>query len=574
MVHVPRVLLLQVRDHPEAECHECACFIDASGLPSEAFVCRNLVQRPELAWAEVAPFDVLLIGGAGAHSATEEHSFTAPLADVVRRWVEAGRPLLGSCWGHQFLAWAFGGEAITDPEREEVGTFDVHITEAGRDDPLLAGTPTPFAAQLGHHDRVATLPPEFVELARSERCRNQIIRRQGTLVYGTQFHCELDAQRLRERLAMYQASYLEGRPIDSVAVRPSPEPPQLLRRFFELCRQPPRHATTRRLPPADGESRATWRLSNPAAGLAAEAPPEANLIVIWHPDEELLGRRYRLASGSTLEIGRAGSCEIVLAGVLSVSRRHAQISYLDDQVVIKDLQSTNKTLVNDRPVEGEMALVSGDRFQVGAVHFKYLRERDPEHAYHRAIYQLVTHDGLTEIFNKRKFGEESEREFTRSRRYERPLALVLFDVDHFKQINDRYGHLCGDYVLQRIARVCRRELRPEQTFARVGGEEFAVLCPETDLDGAAQLAERLRRVIAAGRFRFGGAEIRVRCSFGVGLRSPDMARFNALFDATDQALYRSKSAGRNRVTVASDPPSAEERRTRNEERVPPSLSPQ
>lgn len=555
----PRVLLLQVRDHLEAERHECACFIDASGLPPEAFVCRNLVQRPQITWAEVAPFDVLLIGGAGAHSATEEHSFTAPLADVVRRWVEAGRPLLGSCWGHQFLAWAFGGEAITDPEREEVGTFDVHITEAGRDDPLLAGTPTPFAAQLGHHDRVATLPPEFVELARSERCGNQIIGRRGTLVYGTQFHCELDAQRLRERLAMYQASYLEGRPIDSVAVRPSPEPPRLLRRFFELCRQPPRHATTRRPSLAEGESRATWRLSNPVTGLAAETPPEANLIVIWHPDEELLGRRYRLTAGSTLEIGRAGSCEIVLAGVLSVSRRHAQISYLDDQVVIKDLQSTNKTLVNDRPVEGEMALVSGDRFQVGAVHFKYLRERDPEHAYHQAIYQLVTHDGLTEIFNKRKFGEESAREFTRSRRYERPLALVLFDVDHFKQINDRYGHLCGDYVLQRIARVCRRELRPEQTFARVGGEEFAILCPETDLDGAAQLAERLRRVIAGGRFRFGGAEIRVRCSFGVGLRSPDMARFNALFDATDQALYRSKAAGRNCVTVASDPPFAEER---------------
>lgn len=317
MTPAPRVMLLQIRDHEEAERHECASFIDASGLPAEAFVCRNLVGQPDLAWTEVAPFDVLLIGGAGAHSATEEHPFTPALADVVRRWVEAGRPLLGSCWGHQFLASALGGETITDPQRQEVGTFDIQLTEAGRDDPLLAGTPTPFAAQLGHHDRVATLPPEFVELARSERCGNQIIRRRGALVYGTQFHCELDAQRLHERLAMYEESYLEGRPIDSVAVRPSPEPPRLLRRFFELCRQPPRHGSTRRLTPAVGESRATWQISNPAAQLDTVSPPEANLIVIWHPDEELLGRRYRLTSGSTLEIGRASSCEIVLAGVLS-----------------------------------------------------------------------------------------------------------------------------------------------------------------------------------------------------------------------------------------------------------------
>ncbi|MGH9382638.1 MAG: diguanylate cyclase [Thermoanaerobaculia bacterium] len=547
----PRVLLLQVRDLADAERHEGACFVDGSGLGGEAFSYRNLVFQPEIAWADVGPFDILVIGGAGSHSATEEHPFTAPLADVVRRWVEAGRPLLGSCWGHHFLAWAFGGEAIIDPEREEVGTFDIWLNAEGQADPLLAGTPSPFAAQLGHHDRVATLPPGFVELAYSARCRNQIIRRSGTLVYGTQFHCELDETSLRERLAMYSQAYLDGRPVDSVAARPSPEPRRILRRFFELCRQPSRHATTRRLSLSEVDSHATWQISGDGGGsVPAAVPLEVNLIVIWHPDEELLGRRYRLAPGSTLEIGRSSSCEIALKGVLSVSRRHARISYRDDQVTIQDLGSTNQTFVNDRPVEGEMPLASGDRFQVGAVHFKYLRERDPEHAYHRAIYQLVTHDGLTEIFNKRKFGEDAEREFSRARRYQRPLALMLFDVDHFKQINDQHGHLCGDYVLQRIARVCGRELRPEQTFARVGGEEFAVLCPETDLEGAAQLADRLRRVVATGRFRFAGTDLRVRCSFGVAPRGPDTPTFEALYAAADRAMYRSKAAGRDCVTVA------------------------
>jgi two-component system cell cycle response regulator len=256
-----------------------------------------------------------------------------------------------------------------------------------------------------------------------------------------------------------------------------------------------------------------------------------------------------MAPGSSFDIGRAPMAEISLPDVMSVSREHARLHYSGDVVTLEDLNSTNGTYINDHVLTGRIDLHSGDRFQVGTVHFKFLRERDPEHAYHRAIYQLVTHDGPTQIYNKRKFDEESQRELARARRYGRPLSLVLFDIDHFKAVNDRFGHLCGDFVLKRIAGLCSALLRPEQVIARVGGEEFAVLCPETRLEGAGHLAERLRKSIAEAGIEFAGARVPIHCSFGVAGLHSDTDSFDDLFAEADAALYRSKNEGRNRTTL-------------------------
>ena len=128
-------------------------------------------------------------------------------------------------------------------------------------------------------------------------------------------------------------------------------------------------------------------------------------------------------------------------------------------------------------------LRSGDRFQTAAVHFKFLHEQDVESAYHLAIYELVAKDGLTEIFNKRKFEEELQRELARAARHQRPLSLIIFDLDEFKAINDTYGHLCGDFILKQIASLARELVRPEQVLARVGGDEFVILAPETGSRG-------------------------------------------------------------------------------------------
>jgi diguanylate cyclase (GGDEF)-like protein len=252
-----------------------------------------------------------------------------------------------------------------------------------------------------------------------------------------------------------------------------------------------------------------------------------------------------------IEIGRSPSSEISLPEVLSISRAHARLEHQGSLVVLEDLGSTNGTYVNDRLIQKSQQLRSGDRFQVGAVHFKFLHEADVENAYHLAIYDLVARDGLTEIFNKRKYEEEVEREVARAARYARPLTLVLFDIDHFKAVNDTYGHLCGDFVLKQLADRVRSSLRQEQVFARVGGEEFVILCPETTGEHGVMLAEKLRERIAAEPVEYAGFQVPVTCSFGAAELTPEMSSARALYDAADRALYEAKQAGRNAVRAFS-----------------------
>lgn len=275
----------------------------------------------------------------------------------------------------------------------------------------------------------------------------------------------------------------------------------------------------------------------------------AYLVLIAHPENERLGTRYPLPHGGTLEIGRSAECDIRFPTVTSISRRHALLSF-ETGVWIEDLRSTNGTRVNDVRVTEPVKLASGDRIQAGTLHFKLLHDRDVEHAYHVAVYEMMTRDGLTQLYNRRKFDEDAEKEFVRASRYGRPLSLVLFDIDHFKKVNDTWGHPRGDSVLRRVARVAEELTRTEQTLARVGGEEFAILCPEADAEHASVHAERLRVAIGAIDHGEGEGSFRVTCSFGIAQWSPEIASLADLVEAADTALYRSKEAGRNRVTIA------------------------
>lgn len=276
---------------------------------------------------------------------------------------------------------------------------------------------------------------------------------------------------------------------------------------------------------------------------------EADVILIAHPESQRMGSRYRLSPGGTLEIGRSAAVGISLPEVLSLSRKHARLRYLGSAVTIEDLGSTNGTYVNGQPVHGRTVLRSGDRFQTAAVHFKFLHEQDVENAYHLAIYELVARDGLTEIFNKRKFDEELQREFARAVRHQRPLSLIIFDLDEFKTINDSYGHLCGDFILKQVASLARELVRPEQMLARVGGDEFVILAPETGAEGAETLASKLRDRVLGYEHRYGDIKISVSCSFGVAELTREMAVPQDLYQAADDALLLSKRSGRNRVAV-------------------------
>jgi diguanylate cyclase (GGDEF)-like protein len=252
-----------------------------------------------------------------------------------------------------------------------------------------------------------------------------------------------------------------------------------------------------------------------------------------------------------LEIGRSPLVGLSLPEVMSISRKHARLRYAGPVVTVEDLGSTNGTFVNGHPIQGRTVLKSGDRFQTAAVHFKFLHEQDVESAYHLAIYDLVARDGLTEIFNKRKYEEEVQREFARAVRHHRPLSLILFDLDEFKQINDSYGHLCGDFVLKQVASLARDLTRPEEVLARVGGDEFAILAPETGIHGAETLAVKLRDRIEGFEHRYGDVKIAVRCSCGVAELAPEMISPQDLYQAADAALLVAKRSGRNRVKVRS-----------------------
>ena len=232
-----RVLLVQVRDQRPALFHERLCFLERLEMEPERVRSVNVVEEEVPTARQARGFDLVILGGAGAHAAYDEHPFTEPLLELVRELVATGRPFFGSCFGHQFLGRALGGRVIHDPSREEVGTFDVTLTRAGKDDELFGGFPEVFPVHLGHHDRVEVVPPGLVSLADSERCPHQVLRAPGKPIYGTQFHCEMSEQHMRDRLLMYADEYLpDADPLAALdrRLRPTELVDGLLRRFVDV----------------------------------------------------------------------------------------------------------------------------------------------------------------------------------------------------------------------------------------------------------------------------------------------------------------------------------------------------
>jgi two-component system cell cycle response regulator len=274
-----------------------------------------------------------------------------------------------------------------------------------------------------------------------------------------------------------------------------------------------------------------------------EHPPtkEACLVVIYGPD---LGRKHSLESPS-VTLGRSNKCDIQIDQE-SVSRAHSKVLNTGRAIRIRDLGSTNGTYVNDELVE-ERTLVDGDFIKIGRTIFKFLSGGNIERAYHEEIYRLTTVDGLTQIFNKRYFTEALSREIARATRYRRELSLVMFDLDHFKEVNDTHGHLAGDSVLKTLAFTIKSKIRTEDIFARYGGEEFAIILPEIDKHNAHQFAEKVRRIVEMTEFKFESTRIPVTISMGVATMDPEDPTAATLIKHADERLYDAKSAGRNCV---------------------------
>ncbi len=271
-------------------------------------------------------------------------------------------------------------------------------------------------------------------------------------------------------------------------------------------------------------------------------PHTACLVVIYGAD---LGKRITLGTDE-IECGRSTQTGIPLDDD-AVSRRHARFAWTGSGYLVADLGSTNGTYVNDASVR-ERTLADGDQVKIGHSIFKFICGSNVELTYHETIYRLMTFDGLTQIHNKRSFETVLEREVSRAHRYRRPLSLVLFDIDHFKRVNDDCGHLAGDAVLRQLASLISANIRREDILARVGGEEFAIIVPEIALQPARVVAEKLRVLVERTPCRFEEANIPITSSFGVAEvgATPPMGA-TELYQIADGQLYAAKRGGRNRV---------------------------
>jgi diguanylate cyclase (GGDEF)-like protein len=258
-----------------------------------------------------------------------------------------------------------------------------------------------------------------------------------------------------------------------------------------------------------------------------------------------VGRVFRLDQPRTV-LGRATESDICLPSD-GVSRRHAAIVKDGDELDIIDLDSTNGVWVEGTRVRRHR-LREGERIQLGArAIVQFSRQSEDQEEVQRRLYESATRDPLTLAANRRVFDEHLAREASHARRHDGAFSLLVFDIDHFKRINDEHGHAAGDEVLRRLGERVAASIRVEDVFCRTGGEEFALVTRDPSLAGAQQFGERLRRLVEADPFIASGRALAVTISVGVATWSNDHPTPAALLEIADAALYEAKRSGRNRV---------------------------
>ncbi len=288
-----------------------------------------------------------------------------------------------------------------------------------------------------------------------------------------------------------------------------------------------------------------------------ESYTERQLPVLMLYEGDEIKQRY-LLDKKELTMGRDLTCEIVLLDTKS-SRRHAKVSYknFDDagatpKVEVTDLGSTNGTFVNGEQIKTH-ELRDRDKIFIGSTVIGFFVRDESTLKAEQKLIELASTDQLTELRNRASFDLEIEKEFDRARRYERPMSLIMFDLDHFKVVNDTYGHQAGDQVLREIGKLVTKNARANDIAARYGGEEFAIILPETNLENAVVIAQRLRRAIMEHTFNAHAKGITVTASIGVTSVDKESPSSDDMIHLADQALYAAKRGGRNQVwTCGSD----------------------
>jgi diguanylate cyclase (GGDEF)-like protein len=313
-------------------------------------------------------------------------------------------------------------------------------------------------------------------------------------------------------------------------------------------------------PPSPLPERHVWDAEEPStratdatvAGPIPALPRQSVRAILTVISGASAGRVFSLADGETV-IGRGRESQLRFEDP-GVSRAHAKITVAGPgRYHLEDLESTNGTFVGGQRVE-QAELSSGDRVNIGphvTVSFSIVDSQAERMAHE--LYESAVRDTLTKAHNRRYFIERLGSEIAYCRRHATPLSLVLFDIDHFKRVNDTHGHLAGDAVLREVAALVARMIRAEDVFARFGGEEFVVLTRGIEHDGAGRFAERLRTGIEKLDVHAEGAHIKVTVSAGyasIGEFQSTERTAESLVRLADERLYAAKTAGRNRTQGA------------------------
>ena len=271
----------------------------------------------------------------------------------------------------------------------------------------------------------------------------------------------------------------------------------------------------------------------------------AYMVVISGPD---VGEMFPIVRGGL--VGRGDESFIQLSDT-ETSRNHAKVTVTSEGVKIVDLGSTNGTFVNGEAVDSQL-LNDGDRVRIGTTTIlKFSYQDAVEENFQRRMYESAMRDGLTGAFNKQYFEDRLATEFAYAKRHGTSLALLLLDLDHFKSINDTYGHLAGDYVLSKFGKRVGGTVRKEDVFARYGGEEFAIIGRGSTSEDAKLFGERVRKITEEGEYSYDGKSMPITVSIGIAIcPRPDVDSPTALIALTDKALYAAKEAGRNCVRMS------------------------
>lgn len=274
---------------------------------------------------------------------------------------------------------------------------------------------------------------------------------------------------------------------------------------------------------------------------------QAYLIVLSGPE---VGKMHKLESPQ-MTLGRAQENEMRINDV-GISRRHARLVREGEGVYIEDMESANGTFLNGDRLSRRLQLRDGDKITLGSTTIlKFTYHDKLDESFQQQMFDAALRDSMTGAYNKKYLLTHLDTEYTFAARHGSSISLVMFDVDHFKHVNDVHGHQAGDSVLIKLASIAQASIRAEDLFARYGGEEFAIICRGVSMGQAAHLGERLRSAVEATTFVHDHLSLKITVSVGVaGFPEIPVARFEDLIEAADTALYAAKHSGRNRVMLA------------------------